>query len=349
MKKLLNITEPFFPIIEINGTPFEMGYQHGVQLSNTIQKYLIWIEKLTQMSLGTLSDHAKKFIPLLKEFSPSYFEEMKGLAKGANLTIEEAALCQLRAEAVHKIDGGCTAFAIKGDATVDGNVIAGQNQDLSSEYTDISVIIKINPQKPVPKSILFTFAGQLGYAGMNDAGIAQFANSLYDFKWKSGISHYPLRRSFLEQTNTTDCLNIIQKTPICSAANVLIVDKQNNILDVEILPGKNQNDIIEEKSKVLIHTNHYLSKKYIKRQTELPDSPYRLNRMEYLINEKWGTIDTNVMKNILADHENNPSGICRHGGNDMHSISGYIAEPSKHLFHIRYGHGCTGTWKTFTI
>ena len=71
--------------------------------------------------------------------------------------------------------------------------------------------------------------------------------------------------------------------------------------------------------------------------------------MEYLINEKWGTIDTNVMKNILADHENNPSGICRHGANDMHSISGYIAEPSKHLFHIRYGHGCTGTWKTFTI
>ena len=87
----------------------------------------------------------KDIKPVLKSsnlyISPSYFEEMKGLAKGANLTIEEAALCQLRAEAVHKIDGGCTAFAIKGDATVDGNVIAGQNQDLSSEYTDITCLL----------------------------------------------------------------------------------------------------------------------------------------------------------------------------------------------------------------
>ncbi len=41
-----------------------------------------------------------------------------------------------------------------------------------------------------------------------------------------------------------------------------------------------------------------------------------------------------------------PNGICHHGGANMHSISGYIAEPVKRLFHVRRGHGCLGTWQT---
>ena len=56
-----------------------------------------------------------------------------------------------------------------------------------------------------------------------------------------------------------------------------------------------------------------------------------------------------LMKEFLADHEGDPAGICRHGANNWHTIFGYVAEPSKKLFHLRRGHGCLGTWTTYQV
>jgi hypothetical protein len=55
------------------------------------------------------------------------------------------------------------------------------------------------------------------------------------------------------------------------------------------------------------------------------------------------------MKEILADHDGTPAAICRHGAVNMHSISGYIAEPAHRRLHIRRGHGCTGKWTTYSL
>ena len=55
------------------------------------------------------------------------------------------------------------------------------------------------------------------------------------------------------------------------------------------------------------------------------------------------------MKTILADHDGDPAGICRHGAAGLHSISGYVAEPSKGVLHIRRGHGCLGAWTAYEV
>jgi hypothetical protein len=55
------------------------------------------------------------------------------------------------------------------------------------------------------------------------------------------------------------------------------------------------------------------------------------------------------MQRLLADHQGDPAGICRHGDKGMHSISGYIAEAGKRLFHVRRGHGCLGSWTTYEV
>ena len=71
--------------------------------------------------------------------------------------------------------------------------------------------------------------------------------------------------------------------------------------------------------------------------------------MQVLIQEKWGAITVDTMKNVLSDHHNDPGGICRHGETGFHSISGYIAEPAKGVLHIRRGHGCLGTWQAYAV
>ncbi len=56
-----------------------------------------------------------------------------------------------------------------------------------------------------------------------------------------------------------------------------------------------------------------------------------------------------ALQEMLADHEGEPAGICRHGAGGMHTTSGHIAEPQKGRLHIRRGHGCLGSWQTYTF
>jgi isopenicillin-N N-acyltransferase-like protein len=100
----------------------------------------------------------------------------------------------------------------------------------------------------------------------------------------------------------------------------------------------------------LVHTNHYITPQFAPYETNsLPDSCPRLDRMRALTREAWGTITVETMKTILADHEGDPGGICRHGERGMHSVSGYIAEPSRGILHVRRGHGCLGTWQAYEV
>ena len=183
-----------FPLIEVSGSPYEMGYQHGAQATDLVKKYLTWIEKLTRISRDILCRNAMVFLPSIETLSSDLVEEIKGLADGADISFEEAVLCQARAEASRKPDGGCTAFALTGTATANGKTLAGQNQDLEPEYADIAILLRVKPNGNKPRALMFTFAGQLGYSGMNQYGVAHFANALYDFQWQFGLPHYPLKR-----------------------------------------------------------------------------------------------------------------------------------------------------------
>ena len=106
-----------FPLIEIAGGPFEMGYQHGKQAEPLIRKYLGWIVKFTGMDLNVLRPNAMRFLPYIQRLSPAYVAEIHGLAEGARIQLPDAVLCQARAEALKRWDGGCTAFATRKSAT----------------------------------------------------------------------------------------------------------------------------------------------------------------------------------------------------------------------------------------
>jgi isopenicillin-N N-acyltransferase-like protein len=337
-----------FPFVEVSGSSFEMGYQHGKQASVLIHAYLRWIEKLTGKNVAQLCGNAVRFLPFIQRFSPRYMEEVCGLAEGAGISIDQALLCQVRAEAAQKWDGGCTSFALSGESTADGRPLAGQNQDLEPDYSDVSIVLKVRPNDGRPRAVMFTFAGQLGYAGMNEFGVCQFANALYDFKWQPGLSSYPVRRVLLEQRTVADCLNLLRSIRMCSALNLVLADGQGGIADVEVRPEGIA--VYDDKRHCRLHTNHYLTDKFASHETmSLQDSGPRLDRVRELVRDNWGRITVDTMKNILADHSGAPAAICRHGARNMISISGYIAEPARGLLHVRRGPGCEQNWTSYRV
>ncbi len=91
--------EHCFPLIEVSGTSYEMGYQHGAQARDLVHRYLLWIDKLTGKPRDVLCRNALRFLPRIQALSPALVEEIRGLAEGAGISFEEALLCQARAEA----------------------------------------------------------------------------------------------------------------------------------------------------------------------------------------------------------------------------------------------------------
>jgi len=338
-----------FPLIEVEGSAYEMGRQHGQKAGDLVRKYLLWIERLTGRPLDLLCGNAMRFQHKIEALSPAYIEEVKGLADGADISFAEALLCQVRAEALCSWEGGCTAFALTGEATASGEVLVGQNQDMEVEFADVAILLKVSPSDGRPRALMFTFAGQLGYSGINQFGVAHFTNALYGFEWQPGLPHYPLKRALLEQKRVQQSLELIQSHPVCSAANMVLADGQGTIADIEIRPEgvALYND---EHHALRLHTNHYQSQRFAACESSfLPDSISRLERIRALVRKAWGSITVDTLKEFMSDHEGNPAGICRHGACNLHSISGYIAEPTKGLLHVRRGHGCLGTWATYKV
>ena len=127
MKRVALVITHEFPLVEVSGDAYELGYQHGAQAANLIERYLLWTERLTGQPRDVLCQRALAFLPYMEKLSPAYVTEVRGLAAGAGISLEEALLCQARAEAGKVPEGGCTAFALQGEVTTDGGLLVGQN------------------------------------------------------------------------------------------------------------------------------------------------------------------------------------------------------------------------------
>ena len=338
-----------FPLVEVAGSSYEMGRQHGAQAGPLIQKYILWIEKSTGKSRRQLGRQALEFAPFIQSLSPALLEEVEGLAAGAQISYEEAMLCQSRGAAASVQGEGCTAFALTGAATAAAQPLAGQNQDLPPEFADLGIVLHLKPDDGRPRAITFTFAGQLGYMGMNHLGVAHFANGLSNCPFRLALPHYPLKRVLLEKQNVDECIQTLRQHRLCSAGNMVFCDGQGHIADAEI---RTEGIALypDEHPDRRLHTNHYLTPEFTSYETHsLTDSGPRLERLRTMVESAWGTITVDTMKAILADHEGDPGAICRHGEKGMHSICGYIADPAQGLFHVRRGHGCLGTWRAYRV
>ncbi len=338
-----------FPLIEVKGTAYEMGRQHGEQAGDLVKKYLIWIERLAGKPKDLLCRNAQGFLGAIERLSPKYVEEVRGLADGAGISFAEALLCQARAQALYGGEAGCTAFALRGEATLDGKVLVGQNQEFEPEFADLAIVLRVSPTDGRPRALMLTFAGQLGYSGMNDFGVAHFANSLFGYDLRAGVPHYPMKRVLLEQKTVGDAIALLRQHNQCAAGNLMLADGQGEIADVEIRP-EGVAVYNDEHPDMRLHSNHYVAPEFAAfEDNTVADSPARLCRMRALVKSSWGKITVDVLKKILADHEGDPAGLCRHGATNWHTIFGYIAEPAKGVIHLRRGHGCIGTWATYKV
>ena len=340
-----------YPLIEASGSPRELGRQHGEQARTKIAGFVGWMCESFKLTEQDLARRARTFKPLLTMHCPQLLDEIAGLAEGAGIRLEAAMACQLRGELIGHSAEACTTFVLGSEVTANSEVLIGQTSDMSDEMRDFAYILHLHPDDR-PEVIMWTFGGMLGYHGLNEHGVAHFANSLGGGPlWQPGLSHYPLKRQILEQQNLGEVRDLMRRYPVSSSGNYVLCDGAGEILDVE-LTADGPAEITGGDEGFIAHSNHFLCGPHACPENDsasLPDSFPRLDRMRSLISEQTGSHNVGTMKSILADHDGHPVSICRHPHDGPgiailpssgRTIAAIIAEPASGRFHVASGNPC---------
>ncbi len=153
-------------VLHLKGTAREMGVQHGVLLRDDIReqvRYLFDVKakefkpevfgvKLpidAKRLIGSISELQKKYVP------DRFYDEMRGIAEGSGVAIEEVVAANFIPELFH-----CSGFALAGSATGNGMLYHGRVLDYGCDWRlqDHAVLVVAEPDGSIP-FVNVTYAG----------------------------------------------------------------------------------------------------------------------------------------------------------------------------------------------
>ena len=349
-----------YPLFTARGAHRELGRQHGEQTRTHVRGFLEYLAHSLRLTRERLASRAMRFLPLFDHQCPHLVDEIRGLAEGADVPLAEALAVQIRGELASVQDEGCTTFAIDPRGTASRQILIGQNSDVEPELEEFAYVLRLEPEGK-PAVLMWSFGGMIGYHGLNDAGVAHFANSLGGGPaWKMGLPHYPLKRLMLEQRSLDDVLGLLRRVPVCSSGNYVLSDGAGGIADVELTPEGFA--LLEDQGEGFIaHSNHFVCGRFACPATDrasVPDTFPRLTRMRELLGARFSHLTVEDLKRALADHEGYPTSICRHphSGPDHPSVSArgrttasLIAEPGLGCLHVSRGNPCQSIYATYCL
>lgn len=351
MPRVIRTDQVRYPLFEVSGDAYELGRQHGEVARVRILMFLGYLCETLKLSDEDVDRRARRFLPLFQRHCSHLLPELEGLADGAGISLGLALAAQMRGELAMLADGACTTFVIGRRGTANGQVLIGQTSDMPAEMREFCYVLHARPNDR-PEFIMWTFGGQLGYHGLNELGVAHFANSLGGGPdWKFGLSHYPLKRMMLEQRDLAGVRALIESYPVCSNGNYVLCDGAGSIVDAEVTTA-GTHFLEDTGAGFLVHSNHYLCAAHAcdaNFKQSLPDSFPRLTRMQQLIQAEFGSLTVDKLQHILSDHEGHPTSICRHphegAGNSIlpstgRTVAAIIAEPEAGRFHLASGNPC---------
>lgn len=322
------MAELTFPIIDVAGSPKVRGQSYGEQARDRVQKtYEIYASSLREMNGGT--ERADQFLSHIERrvsaWAPDLYEEITGIAAGANLRVQDVLFINCRSEVLQLVRrgvsdpnepvDGCTGAVLLPEATASGKLIHGQNWDWRTESLEASVVLRVS-RDDGPNFITFTEAGGIGRIGMNSSGIAitgLHLESNRDYT-QSGIPVPFIRRRVLDSEHFALAIKAVASTPKYCSNNMMISTKEGYAINFECAPD--EAFAIHPDNGMIVHSNHWLSpvaqhKLIDTGYANVPDSYYRDRRVRGLLAAKVGEIDTSDLKAAFKDDFAAPYSVCR--------------------------------------
>lgn len=345
------------PLVEVAGSPREMGRQFGEQLRDQVREYSeMWLATAARRS-GLSRDELLRpmggFIRVIEDYAPHLAEEVRGVAEGACIPEAEAFSIQIRMELLYAgpPPPSCTTFALTGDRTATGQTIVGQNVDLAPSVERFGLILKMKPDD-APAVLMYTSPGLISYVGLNEAGLAVHGNLLLSPGWRPGFPRYLITRLMLEQATVDAALEAGLRPPRASSRNLILGDANGAIANVELTVDDAR--VLRSDRGELVHTNHYIAADFCHiSETSTPPatSVSRYDRMTQLIGASDRRLSVEDLQEFFRDHEGYPGSICAHEreGATSKTVASLISEPAEGRLHAAFGSPCQHDYAVYTF
>jgi hypothetical protein len=168
-----------YRVLHLKGTPYEMGYQQGTLLKDDIGALVRFLFEVKakeikvevagiplvnpRRAIGGIAATQRKFVP------ERFFEELRGVAEGAGLDVQDVIVANFIPELFH-----CSGFALSGSATRDGTLYHGRVLDYGCDWRlqEHAVLTVAEPEGQIA-FVNVTYAGFIGsVTGMNAEQVA---------------------------------------------------------------------------------------------------------------------------------------------------------------------------------
>lgn len=315
------------PVISVKGKPFDCGLQHGTQAKQLIRKNInsyfdLW-GALWGAKCPEVLEQCHSFISVIGEYDADILEELEGIARGAEVALDEIIALNARYELVwapgaagEASSEGCTALCALPQVTENGHTIMGQNWDYKPRLAGGGIVL-VAEQETKPNFIMVTEAGIVGQRGLNSAGIGICVNALVSSqdKFEPRTPFLIVMRGILNAGTFSEALKAVLTTKTTVSGNLLIAHRDGEAIDLEVTPI----DVgyLQAEDGIITHTNNFLALTnradlVDTMKSVLPDTLFRYHRSCRLLAEDKGHINIGSFQRVFKDHFSYPDSICRH-------------------------------------
>ena len=294
-------------VLRLSGTPFEMGCQHGSQQAEQIRNILRRYADLAGSKWDRLHslDGAASQPDLF--FGLDDFEELRGIAKGADVTLESVIAHNLRLY----LDAGSGGlhFAVTAEANPSDGLLHAANEDLRPGPGIRDCLERnIQARSPIGKipHVTFGIAGQLGgLNGVNARGLAVSTAALLDVPVSAtelqGTLHTVLVKRILENAEDVDsAIELLHEYQGTVAWSLCLSHHVSDRLCYVECDGKSIR--VQASPTAVVASNHRLIYSLLDRKVP-PHSQRRLNRLKDLLGgDRPQNLSVSRAQEALRDH-----------------------------------------------
>lgn len=245
------------------GDPYRIGREHGAARAGALRAFvddglcrlnhILRAGGSAELSPAALSATIRAHEEWISSAVPDLAEEIRGLADGAGLTHEQALLLQLRREVVGyrrvRTGGDCTTYARLG-----AEPVLAQTVDLNGDLDDQIAVLDLGRTGSARRSLVLSFAGLLGYLGVNSDGLAVGLNLVLGGRWRPGVPPYLAIRHLLDTAgDVATAIEVLRGLPLAGSRSIMLCDPRTAAY-VEIMDDRQR----VVRGTELAHTNHYL-------------------------------------------------------------------------------------------
>lgn len=343
------------PFVDVSGTPYERGRQHGAAVPQRVKRSIeLYGGQLGDLGFDTAAKSAliSEFAREIEAFGAHYIEEMRGIADGAKVPLEDIVMINARTEVIAKakllkstpiaeteeLDDGCTGAVILPERSASGDLIHGQNWDWKAECAETAIVLRVR-REDGPDFLTFVEAGGLARCGTNAAGISITANYLEserDFT-QVGVPLALIRRKVLEQEHLAFAIKAVATTPKACSNNMMLSTVKGFAIDFECAPD--EAFPIYPSEGLIVHANHWVGQVALTKLKDtgiprVPESFYRDWRVKKLLDEAGEKLTVADLKHAFFDDFLTPHSVCRpprlnDTGNLSATVAMVIMEPAK--------------------